>query len=381
MSSVHKLPGKPSWVCFFRDRHGRRRAKSTLTDSKARAEIICREIQSLENRAGAGRLNQQNARRILEDRLEEILADDGASFDRSTIRKFFTGWLEGKAVGGSAASTVARYRTIVELLFASLGSRADRPLAQLSSADVTQFLAARLKGGASPSTAVLDVTVLRAALNRARRQGLVASNAAEAVDLPKVNPVARDVFTLAEVGRLLSASTGEWPTLILLAFYTGARLGDCAMMRWADWDRVQNVLRFHQMKTGASVVMPVHPALARHLEQLGPCDRPQDFFLPVMGIAKAGGGHGLSNQFRRIMFEAKVSMVRVKGGGNREVATKSFHSFRHTFTSALANAGVSEEVRKKLTGHRSKTDVHQTYTHHEVEVLRKAVALLPDISQ
>jgi hypothetical protein len=37
----------------------------------------------------------------------------------------------------------------------------------------------------------------------------------------------------------------------------------------------------------------------------------------------------------------------------------------------MANAGVSKERRMKLSGHRS--DVHERYTHHELEELRKDV--------
>jgi len=31
MASVHKLPGKLNWICFYTDRNGKRRCKSTLT--------------------------------------------------------------------------------------------------------------------------------------------------------------------------------------------------------------------------------------------------------------------------------------------------------------------------------------------------------------
>jgi len=49
---------------------------------------------------------------------------------------------------------------------------------------------------------------------------------------------------------------------------------------------------------------------------------------------------------------------------------------RNSFTSALANAGVSPELRMKLTGHSSEA-VHHGYTHHELEALKNAVWKLP----
>ncbi len=51
----------------------------------------------------------------------------------------------------------------------------------------------------------------------------------------------------------------------------------------------------------------------------------------------------------------------------------------HSFTSALANAGVGPELRMKLTGHKSEA-VHAGYTHHELETLRTAVGKLPGLT-
>jgi site-specific recombinase XerD len=56
----------------------------------------------------------------------------------------------------------------------------------------------------------------------------------------------------------------------------------------------------------------------------------------------------------------------------------SFHSLRHSFNSAMANAGVSQELRQRLTGHASKA-INDRYTHTELETLRKAVGTVPSL--
>jgi integrase len=78
---------------------------------------------------------------------------------------------------------------------------------------------------------------------------------------------------------------------------------------------------------------------------------------------------------QRAGIEGKITRV-VENG--RSLSSLSFHSLRHSFTSALANAGIAEEVRMKLTGH-STRDVHAGYSHHEMELLRSAIAALPAI--
>jgi hypothetical protein len=45
----------------------------------------------------------------------------------------------------------------------------------------------------------------------------------------------------------------------------------------------------------------------------------------------------------------------------------------------MANAGVSEELRRKVTLH-SDSEVHARYTHHEAGPLRAALGTLPDVS-
>ena len=45
----------------------------------------------------------------------------------------------------------------------------------------------------------------------------------------------------------------------------------------------------------------------------------------------------------------------------------------------LANAGVSQEVRMKLTGHKT-VAMNSNYTHHELTTLSNAVAKLPRLS-
>jgi integrase len=71
---------------------------------------------------------------------------------------------------------------------------------------------------------------------------------------------------------------------------------------------------------------------------------------------------------------------RITRKGLRSRTSLSFHSLRHSFNSAMANAGVSQEVRQKLTGHAS-AEMNTVYTHHELEPLRVAIAAIPGIGK
>lgn len=89
----------------------------------------------------------------------------------------------------------------------------------------------------------------------------------------------------------------------------------------------------------------------------------------------------MSMAFRRIMENAKVKgrLLREANGEGRSQSSLSFHSLRHGFVSAMANADVAQELRQKLTGHAS-AQMNAQYTHHELEALRAAVSVIPSIS-
>ena len=76
------------------------------------------------------------------------------------------------------------------------------------------------------------------------------------------------------------------------------------------------------------------------------------------------------------MTRAGVDPMTVAGKGTRKFSKRTFHSLRHSFNSALANAGVAEEIRMKLTGHSSKA-MNERYTHLQVATLKTAVNTLP----
>src|SRR5262249_48158489 len=174
----------------------------------------------------------------------------------------------------------------------------------------------------------------------------------------------------------------DWQGLVLTAFYTGARLGDCANLQWKHVDLVSEIktIRFNQGKTGAEIVVVVHPVLEDHLLRLPTPESDDDFIFPSLAQRKISP---LSKQFRKIIGQAhiKQSVIRKRNQSSRSgrnVYALSFHSLRHSFTSILANAGVSEEMRMALTGHKSR-GVHQKYTHHEMEIFRAAIGIVPRV--
>ena len=377
MASLHKDPrGKsPYWYCAFTLPDGRRAFRSTKHTERKQALEICCQWERSADQGRSGSFTEAQARKVL----NSILENTGqAPMQTETIQDYFTNWLNGKELANKPR-TAERYSTVVGKFLASLGQKARRPLGALTVRDLENFRNQSMDAGKAPKTITVEIKILRIVLNVARRQGRITTNPAEAVELPKVVSHTRDVFTPEQVRMLLAAANDEWQTAILAGFYLGARLMDVVNLTWENVDLAGGVITYEQRKTGKPVTAPLHPDLKNHLFKLAG-DNPRAPLCPALQKRSVGGRKGLSETFKLIMRDAGISQQQVKGKGKqgRAFSKVSFHSLRHTFSSALANANVPAEVRQKLTGHADDA-THQKYTHLELQPLQAAIATLPSV--
>jgi integrase len=375
MASIHRRPDSQYWHAAYFGPDGRRILRSTKQSDRQKALAVALEFERASRLARRGELVEAQAREVLKDIMKR--ADIGETIQSATIKSHFDGWLNSKKARKSEA-TGERYGMAVDAFLQTLGKRANLPLTSLTARDVENFLDTRTAENLAPATLNLDVKIIGGALNAARRQGLIPTNPAEAVELPEVESAERGTFTPAEVKMLVDAAEGEWKLLIPLAYYTAARLGDCCRMQWDGVDLTNETLTYIQSKTGKKVTVPLHPDLLARLNKLAGTDKPEVFILPKLASQRVSGRRGLSETFKKIMRKAGLDLQTVKGAGKRMFSRRTFHSLRHTSNSEMANKGVSPEVRMGVTGHKS-TREHQKYTHLEMETRRAAVEKIPSL--
>lgn len=333
-----------------------------------------------ESAAVAGRngvLTEAACRKVLSDLHEQTT---GEPLQFYTCRDWFNEWLAGKN-GATTERTMMKYRQVCGDFVDHIGERATLPVNAITQRDVRGFRDALVKAGHSPSTVNQTVRkVLSSPFLAAMRLGYVAVNPCAGVEALRDGIDAeKDVFTSEQVRALVTAAEGDWRGVILAGYYSGLRLRDISELRWEAVDLKASVLRIKTRKTGAVLVMPLHRELSEWLcSQMRGIGKAPVF--PSLAGKSGSGKSGLSMKFKRIMERAGIKgrVLRVAKGAGRSQNSLSFHSLRHSFNSALANAGVSQEVRQKLTGHAS-AKMNSRYTHHEVETLRGAVTLLPGI--
>jgi integrase len=376
MASIHKDPrGKsPYWFVAYTLPDGRRTNRSTKQTDRKKAQDVARTIEKAAQKARAGELTQVAVRKLLGDVLESV---GQSPFVSETPRSFFSTWLASKKV--STKSSVYRLYSMVSARFLEfLGERADKPLSSITPGDLIAYRDFRLgTQGVSVGTLRGDFRVLKGVFSSARRQGLLLHSPADAVQLPASKPLEREVFSPEEIRALIRVANQEWQTAILVGYYLGARLGDAVSLRWNSIDLSKGLIDYTQGKTGRRVVAPIHQDLESQLLFLAGSDTPGGQLCPVLAKTRNNGRAGLSAQFARLVKAAGIDPEEVQAARNR-FSRKSFHSLRHSFTSHLANLGISADIRMKLVGHRS-TDVHERYTHVSLAPLRAAIAALPPL--
>lgn len=380
MATVVKDPRNrsPFWYACYTAANGRRLKKSTKETSMSKAKLIAEALQRAEDMARNGALTEVRTRELLSDVLERA---SGQRLRVFTVKEWFDLFVKQKRKS-RADKTARKHEQITNEFILFLAHRANLNIEAISSADIAAFRDKRQSRGLAPSTLNDDVTILSAAFNAALRQGHISVNPCLAIEPVKDKiAVRKQTFSPEQVTALLKAADGQWRGLILVAFYTGQRLGDCANLQWKQIDLVSEIkiVRFFQGKTGVSVIVAIHAVLEDYLLSL-PAPKNDDVFLfPSLAQRSISP---LSKAFKKIMARANIQQrvirARSESGSGREVNGLTFHSLRHSFSSILANAGISEETRMALTGHVTR-EQQQRYTHRDLEVFRAAIAMLPQV--
>ncbi len=333
---------------------------------------IAIELESVEQKAKQGALTTTQLRKVLNDVSEKVTGD---CLIAPTVEDYLNDWLVGVKTRNSSA-TYERYANTVKLFLANLNGRAKGPVTSVTPREIDSFLNWRLKSGVAPKTAIVDLKTLNTAFRQAEAYGTILKNPVAAVRLPKEECSERDVFTHEEVQKLLHAAPSvDWQTLILLGYFVGARLRDCVQMKWDNVHPEEGVMIYHQQKTGKKVTVPMHYHVIEHLKYKATFGT-TGFLCPKLANKGPGGKHGLSESFKRIVKKAGLDPMTVQGKGMRNFTKRTFHSLRHSFNSMLANVGISDEIRMKLTGHRSKA-MNERYTHLQMDTLKNAVTAVP----
>lgn len=238
----------------------------------------------------------------------------------------------------------------------------------------------------SDSTIRSTYTVLRAALDGAVRDGLLAKNPAAAVKRPGVERAEAKHLTRDAVVQLLHAAKDSryHPALVLIAS-TGLRRGEAAALRWEHVDLAARVVRVRETVARVGGTLdPTQPKTERSRRTV-PLSPPVVEMLRAHKVRlkadrlRAGNQwheHGLvfptefgtqvdpRNLLRTIQTAAR------KAGLSDDV---SVHTLRHSAATAWLDGGVHIKAVADLLGHSSIAITGDIYGHGSDDTARAAV--------
>jgi integrase len=251
-----------------------------------------------------------------------------------------------------------------------LGVRAGHDLRSVKPADFSGWHRSMLESGLAPATARNAAKTARRVLERALAQGFVDANPAKLHRLRAGSVLERQPFSREDLAAIFAHiaahEDAEWRTACLFGLYYGMRLGDAVSRRWEEVtvEGGQRVLRFvpgKKARRGRAVVLPLVGELA-NMTGSG---------LITPRLAKL---RSPSKAFGKLLDRMGLARKRAQSSGlGRSTADKSFHSFRHTASSMLADSGVDPRVRQMVLDHED-ARVAAGYTHVTVEAMAAAVS-------
>lgn len=340
-----------------------------------------------------GYASERDAQRALAAVAQQIAANRYVDPTRLTVRAYLTEWLAGK--GNLRPSTRRGYqRNIDKYLAPRIG---DIQLTALHGAQIERALRElREERGIGIATTRRVFATLRVALNKAVRQGLLATNPCLSVELESEadQRAPAHVWTPPQVRRFLAhVHDDRLQALYLLVVTTGLRRGEVIALRWDDLDLDAGLMLVQRsvVQIGGDIVEGAPKT--KHSKRVVPLDeatvaalrahrRRQAQERLVAGAAWADqvgrvftreDGTGLVPEFVSRTFKAKASAA--------GVPVIRFHDLRHTTATLALAGGVSMRVVSDRLGHSTTAITSDLYTKVYDETAREAAEKIARLIQ
>jgi integrase len=374
---------------------GRRRANRTgsiykRADGRWSGELTVREADGVERRQYV----YGKTRAEVEAKLSELRAkaDSGVPITPGslTVERYLAEWLDQIVGRRVRPNTLAAYRYNADkYLIPDLGST---KLGQLGARDLRLYLDSLRRRGIGVRTIQYVHSTLRAALEDAVREELLAKNVAKLVRVPREERPERVPLTVEEIRALLKATRDDrlhamFVTLALI----GLRRSELLGLRWEDVDLVNGVLTVRRglhrvagvgletmptktLRSRRSIPLPetVRSSLEAHLGRQELERRALAENWPDLGFvftSPIGTPIDPRNCTRFVQEACKKAGVRVV----------RMHDFRHGAVSVLLGLGVPPRTVMDIAGHSGLDMTMNVYGHVTLDDKRDALVKLGDL--
>ena len=303
-------------------------------------------------------------------------AKDFYDYDKS---KFIQGKLQ-RGFSFSKANADARNRFIHSSAIPFFG---DKLISLISAGDIENFICSLKSTGIKNNTLNGKIKWLRQIFRYAYKMNDIPFDPTTQIMLFKNDTEEKGIFTDDEIETLFNKGDSlenYWGadivsyTMAYLSLHTGLRLGEIQALQKEDLSEECIIVRKNwseqyglgSTKTGKTRMIPLSRSLYEKLSILAGSNQSGDFIFSTNDGKRPVSRKKLYDRFYSALDKIGVTT------DIRKQRNLTFHSWRHTFASILANGNIPELYIRRLTGHSSQKML-DTYSHIQIDKLREAI--------
>jgi integrase/recombinase XerD len=283
--------------------------------------------------------------------------DDLTQNPKNMIDRFLDAiWMER----GLSENTLGAYRADLLALNNRLDERGVN-LVEASRADVLDYIAWRVEGGAKPRSTARQLSSFRRFFRYLLREGVRSDDPTAQIAMPKIGRALPQSLTEGEVESLLAAPNVSDPlghrdrTMLEVLYATGVRVSELINLKVAQINLNQGVLRIIG-KGDRERLIPMGDEAQDWLREFiaGPrveilLERQTEYLFPTRR----------GDRMTRQAFWHIIKRYAKKASVSKKLSP---HTLRHAFATHLLNNGADLRVVQLLLGH-SDVSTTQIYTH------------------
>lgn len=334
-------------------------------------------------------LRKRNSKRKIEEMVIDYWQNNDT--DRNIFKERFNVWMERQKSCGISNNTINRYKTDYKRFF--LGEKIEEMSVKEISVDYLEsFFAKRIKETNIPYRSILGIFgYVNGVFEKSLRDRIVSENPCRFVDTRIFKRCCSDdhkrsqtnrLLTTEEMGRLLDTLKNTIKSspdyiqqyAILIAVYTGMRVGELAAITWdcvsfkdkyilvdksEKYDKEEKTYFIDKTKNGKIRYVPMSEAARDVMREIKKVQMKNGWISDFVFSNANGRIHA------KELSECMRRRSRMAGIGD-----KSIHSIRRTFNSQMRCSGVSSTVAAAILGHSERVN-ENNYTYDVTQMKYK----------
>lgn len=283
-----------------------------------------------------------------------------------TVKDWLAFWLEYRVQSQIKVSTYSNYRMkLWNHIYPDLG---EILLVELTKMDIEHFIRTLAAKGLSNSTIQNVIHLLRSGLKQAVYEEKIGYNPCLNVVVPPVRRTVIHALSVNDQKRLEQAAhSSKNGAAVILALYTGMRIGEISGLRWTDIDMTKDIIHVRRTVTRIPSTTKVgqtelHVGLPKTDTSLRELPLPTNLKSYLRQQQQRSTGQYVVS-CKGSLTEARIINYRFKTLLKQaNLPSIRFHSLRHTFATRCLEQGVDVATVSKLLGHASVKMTLDTYT-------------------